>query len=182
MDPRTKEICTVLKTYPDFPKKGILFCDVMPIFRKPDVFRNLVDLFAERVRSSVPNVQIIAGIEARGFLMGPALALALNVPFVPIRKAGKLPGNVKSQAYSLEYGEDKLEMQVESITSGQNVVLIDDLLATGGSMKAAVNLIQAAGASVAMCLVIVEIEELLGRQKLNVPIFSLIPFSAVVKS
>lgn len=182
MDPVAKEICAVLKTYPDFPKKGILFCDIMPIFRKPDVFRKMVDLFAEHVRKSVPNVQIIAGIESRGFLVGPALALALNVPFVPIRKAGKLPGNVKSQAYSLEYGEDKLEVQLESVTPGQNVVIIDDLLATGGSMQAAVNLIQAAGASVALCIVIVEIEELLGRQKLNAPVFSLIPYSAALNN
>ncbi|XP_037500554.1 uncharacterized protein LOC119374502 [Rhipicephalus sanguineus] len=181
MDPRTKEICAVLKTYPDFPKKGILFCDIMPIFQTPDLFRKMVDLFAEHVRKSVPNVQVIAGLEARGFLVGPALALALNVPFVPIRKAGKLPGKVKSQAYSLEYGEDKLEVQLESITPGQNIVIIDDLLATGGSMQAAVNLIEGAGANVALCIVIVEIEELRGRQKLDVPVFSLIPFSAAVK-
>lgn len=181
MDPRTKEVCAALKAYPDFPKKGILFCDIMPVFQKPDLFRKMVDLLVEHVRKSVPNVQVIAGIESRGFLVGPALALALNVPFVPIRKPGKLPGNVKSQAYTLEYGEDKLEVQLESITPGENVVIVDDLLATGGSMQAAVNLIQAAGANVSHCIVIVEIEELHGREKLNVPIFSLVPFSAAVK-
>ncbi|KAK8785715.1 hypothetical protein V5799_007918 [Amblyomma americanum] len=177
MDPRVEEIRAELKAYPDFPKKGILFRDVMPIFRKPDVFRKMVDLFAEHVRKSVPNVHSIAGIEARGFLLGPPLALALNVPFVPIRKAGKLPGNVKSQAYDLEYGKDKLEVQLESVSPGKNIVLIDDLLATGGSLQAAVSLVRAAGGSVALCLVVVELEELQGRQKLDVPILSLLSFS-----
>uniref|UniRef100_G3MT82 adenine phosphoribosyltransferase n=1 Tax=Amblyomma maculatum TaxID=34609 RepID=G3MT82_AMBMU len=148
----------------------------MPIFRKPAVFRKVVDLFAEHVRRSVPNVHTIAGIEARGFLLGPPLALALNVPFVPIRKAGKLPGSVKSQAYDLEYGQDKLEVQLASVSPGKDIVVIDDLLATGGSLKAAISLIRAAGGNVALGLVIVELEELQGRQKLDVPICSLLSF------
>uniref|UniRef100_A0A6M2E8I5 Adenine phosphoribosyltransferase n=1 Tax=Amblyomma tuberculatum TaxID=48802 RepID=A0A6M2E8I5_9ACAR len=160
MDPRVEEVRAELKAYPDFPKKGILYRDIMPIFRKPNVFRKVVDLFAEHVRKSAATVHTIAGIEARGFLLGPPLALALNVPFVPIRKAGKLPGNVKSQAYDLEYGQDKMEVQIESVPPGKNIVLIDDLLATGGSLQAAINLIRAAGGNVALCLVVVELEDL----------------------
>uniref|UniRef100_G3MSV0 adenine phosphoribosyltransferase n=1 Tax=Amblyomma maculatum TaxID=34609 RepID=G3MSV0_AMBMU len=151
MDPRVEEIRAELKTYPDFPKKGIEFCDIMPIFRKPAVFRKVVDLFAEHVRRSVPNVHTIAGIEARGFLLGPPLALALNVPFVPIRKAGKLPGSVKSQAYDLEYGQDKLEVQLASVSPGKDIVVIDDLLATGGKYNCLCSTLQACARILCIC-------------------------------
>lgn len=174
-----EEIRSRIKTYPDFPKKGIIYRDMMPLFQKPDVFRKMVDLFAEHVRKTVPDVKAVAGIEARGFLLGPPLALALNVPFLPIRKAGKLPGNVTTEAYTLEYGQAALQVQVEAVPAGKKVVVIDDLLATGGSMKAAINLIQAAGGSVALCLVVMELEELQGRQAFSAPLFSLLTFSAL---
>ncbi|KAG0416488.1 hypothetical protein HPB47_006387 [Ixodes persulcatus] len=132
MDPRVEDIRRAIRSFKDFPKKGILFRDVLPIFHNPDVFRKLIDVLAEQVRSSVPDVSAVVGIEARGFIIAPALALALNVAFVPVRKPGKLPGTVKSQAYTLEYGEDKLEVQEDGFLKGRKVVIVDDLLATGG--------------------------------------------------
>ncbi|EEC15488.1 adenine phosphoribosyltransferase, putative [Ixodes scapularis] len=131
MDPRVEDIRRAIRSFKDFPKKGILFRDVLPIFHNPDVFRKLIDVLAEQVRSSVPDVSAVVGIEARGFIIAPALALALNVAFVPVRKPGKLPGTVKSQAYTLEYGEDKLEVQEDGFLKGRKVVIVDDLLATG---------------------------------------------------
>lgn len=179
MDRSIEEIRSKIKTYPDFPKKGIIYRDMMPLFQNPDVFHKVVNLLVEQVRKTVREVHAIAGLEARGFLLGPSLALALNVPFVPVRKAGKLPGDVRTEAYTLEYGKAELEVQVESVPAGKNIVVVDDLLATGGSMKAAVNLIQAAGGKVPLCLVIMELEELKGRQAISAPLFSLLTFSAL---
>uniref|UniRef100_A0A6B0V2F2 Adenine phosphoribosyltransferase n=1 Tax=Ixodes ricinus TaxID=34613 RepID=A0A6B0V2F2_IXORI len=135
MDPRVEDIRRAIRSFKDFPKKGILFRDVLPIFHNPDVFRKLIDVLAEQVRSSVPDVSAVVGIEARGFIIAPALALALNVAFVPVRKPGKLPGTVKSQAYTLEYGEDKMEVQEDGFLKGRKVVIVDDLLATGGESQ-----------------------------------------------
>lgn len=179
MSHRIEEIRSKIKTYSDFPKKGIIYRDMMPLFQKPDDFRKVVDLFAEHVCKTLPDIHAVAGIEARGFLLGPPLALALNVPFLPIRKAGKLPGKVATEAYSLEYGQAELQVQVESVPAGKNIVVVDDLIATGGSMKAAINLIRAAGGNVALCLVIMELEELQGRKTLSAPLFSLLTFSAL---
>lgn len=178
MDPRVEDIRRAIRSFKDFPKKGILFRDVLPIFHNPDVFRKLIDVLAEQVRSSVPDVSAVVGIEARGFIIAPALALALNVAFVPVRKPGKLPGTVKSQAYTLEYGEDKLEVQEDGFLKGRKVVIVDDLLATGGSMQATTSLLQSVGATVSLCMVIVELEELGGRQKVTAPFYSLEKMSA----
>ncbi|CAN8000575.1 unnamed protein product [Ixodes persulcatus] len=178
MDPRVEDIRRAIRSFKDFPKKGILFRDVLPIFHNPDVFRKLIDVLAEQVRSSVPDVSAVVGIEARGFIIAPALALALNVAFVPVRKPGKLPGTVKSQAYTLEYGEDKLEVQEDGFLKGRKVVIVDDLLATGGDMQATTSLLQSVGATVSLCMVIVELEELGGRQKVTAPFYSLEKMSA----
>lgn len=134
-DLRVEKVRSAIRTYLDFPKKDIVFRDILPVFQKPDIFHAMIDVLAEKVRSTVPDVSAVVGIEARGFIVAPALALALNVSFVPIRKKGKLPGDVKSLAYSLEYGEDQVEVQVESIGKGK-VVIFDDLLATGGGCMA----------------------------------------------
>lgn len=178
MDPRVEDIRRAIRSFKDFPKKGILFRDVLPIFHNPDIFRKLIDVLAEQVRSSVPDVSAVVGIEARGFIIAPVLALALNVAFVPVRKPGKLPGTVKSQAYTLEYGEDKLEVQEDSFLKGRKVVIVDDLLATGGSMQATSSLLHSVGATVSLCMVIVELEGLGGRQKLTAPFYSLEKMSA----
>ncbi|CAN7991217.1 unnamed protein product [Ixodes hexagonus] len=173
MDPRLEEVRRTIRSYPDFPKKGILFRDVLPVFHNPDIFRKLVDILAEQVQSSVPDVSAVVGIEARGFIIAPALALALNVAFVPVRKPGKLPGTVKSQAYTLEYGEDTLEVQDDGFLKGGKVVIVDDLIATGGDMQATISLLRSVGATVSLCMVIVELEELNGRQKVTAPFYSL---------
>lgn len=178
MDPRVEEIRRTIGSYKDFPKEGILFRDAMPIFRNPDIFRKLIDILAEQVRSSVPDVSAVVGIEARGFIIAPALALALNVAFVPVRKPGKLPGTVKKQAYALEYGQDTLEVQEDGFLKGRKVVIVDDLLATGGSMQASTSLLQSVGAIVSLCMVIVELEGLNGRQKVTAPFYSVAKMAA----
>lgn len=178
MNPALKEVSSTIRTYMDFPKKNIVFRDILPIFGKPELLRKLIDILADKVRSTVPDLSAVVGIEARGFLIGPPLALALNVAFVPLRKPGKLPGNVKGLEYVLEYGKDKLEVQTEALASGGKVVIVDDLLATGGSMKAACDLVTALGTTVALCMVIVELDGLDGRKRLLAPFYSVLQLSA----
>ncbi|XP_064481231.1 adenine phosphoribosyltransferase-like [Ornithodoros turicata] len=175
-DSRMKEIKDVVRTYIDFPKKGIIFRDLMPVFQQPRLFRNAIDILAEKVKQAVPDIAAVVGIEARGFILGSPLALALHVAFVPVRKPGKLPGNVKALEYDLEYGKDKLEVQTDSFPSGAKVVIIDDLLATGGTMRATCDLIKSLGATVALCMVVMELEGLSGRP--SDPFYSMIKFPA----
>ncbi|CAG5121283.1 unnamed protein product [Candidula unifasciata] len=165
-----------LKSFPDFPKPGILFRDIFPLFRDPSVFNDLIDLLYDTIKESSPGVQCIVGLESRGFLFGPLLAQKLGVPFVPIRKKGKLPGDLVSVTYDLEYGSDTFEAQKGSILSGQKVVIIDDLLATGGTMKAACDLVEQLGAKVDLCLVVIELADLEGRKKIPKPLKTLITF------
>ncbi|UYV78722.1 hypothetical protein LAZ67_16002545 [Cordylochernes scorpioides] len=123
-----------------------------------------------------PETDVIVGLEARGFLIGPILALRKSIAFVPLRKKGKLPGECISQKYGLEYGSDSIEIQKGSIKQNHNVVIVDDLLATGGTMEAAIKLVQALGGNVTRCLVVIELEDLRGREKLNSPFVSLIKY------
>ncbi|KAG8182372.1 hypothetical protein JTE90_010737 [Oedothorax gibbosus] len=171
-----EKIETVVKSYQDFPKKGILFRDCLPILQNPELFEDLISVFENYLKSNGSVVHAVSGIEARGFLIGPPLALKLKVPFVPIRKAGKLPGVVIKQQYELEYGTDTVEIQEDSLKPGQNVVLIDDLIATGGSMAAAVNLIKTVGATVEHCLSVIELTDLKGRQKIDAPVYSVFKY------
>ncbi|XP_059156625.1 adenine phosphoribosyltransferase-like [Physella acuta] len=173
-DEKLENVRKALTDFPDFPKPGIVFKDIFPILRNPSVFRDLNELILQAVREVCPDVQCVVGLDSRGFLFGPILALELNIPFVPARKKGKLPGELEQVTYMLEYGTDCLEIQKSSINKGQKVLIIDDLLATGGTLKAACELVEKIGGEVVHCLVVVELVALQGRQKVSKPIKSLI--------
>ncbi|PSN31287.1 Adenine phosphoribosyltransferase [Blattella germanica] len=165
-----------IKSYPDFPKPGIIFRDIFSVLRNPPAFQALQDILIDYVANLSPKPDVIVALESRGFLIGPLLSLHFKIPFVPVRKRGKLPGNVKQQEYALEYGTDVFEIQTESIHPGQNVLIVDDLLATGGSMKAACLLLDQLKAKVVQCLVIMELKALNGRKDLHVPIHSFVQY------
>ncbi|CCD62975.1 Adenine phosphoribosyltransferase [Caenorhabditis elegans] len=150
----------------DFPKKGINFRDIMPLFTNPQLVNELCVVIADHVRHTVGHVDSVAGLEARGFLFGPQVAIQLGVPFVPIRKKGKLPGATIEASYVKEYGEDRVEIQEGAIKNGDIVFLIDDLLATGGTLRAATDLVVKAGGKVGEAFVLIELAPLNGRSKL----------------
>eukprot|EP00892_Ulva_mutabilis_P012157 jgi/Ulvmu1/9313/UM050_0062.1 len=161
----SKLIADNLRGIPDFPKPGILFWDVTTLLLDPKVFQATIDAFTKRYADK--KVDVVAGFEARGLIFGAPLALALNCAFVPLRKPGKLPGQTISEAYDLEYGSDKIEMHVGHIKEGHRVVLLDDLIATGGTMGAGIKLMEKVGAEVVECGCIIELPELKGREKLG---------------
>ncbi|GJQ76161.1 Aprt [Trypoxylus dichotomus] len=165
-----------ISSYPDFPKKGIIFRDLFSVLREPSLFTLLKEILIDRVKRNFPDVGCIAALDSRGFLLGPLIALDLQLPFVPIRKRGKLPGKVISVEYSLEYGKDALEIQEGSLKSGEKVLLVDDLLATGGSLKASSKLIEKCEAVVVGCLVVMEIEALKGAAQITAPLHSIIKY------
>ncbi len=152
----------------DFPSPGILFRDVTPLLKNAASLQVALDLMTEAAEAFSPDC--IVGIESRGFLFGVPVADRLRIGFVPVRKPGKLPWTVHRQAYGLEYGNDVLEVHVDSIDPGSRVVVIDDVLATGGTAKAACQLVERCGALVAGVVVLVELAGLQGRAKLNVPV------------
>jgi len=164
-----------LQSYPDFPKKGIVFRDIFSVLAVPAASSALLSLLLSAVRAHCPDVQVIAGLDARGFLFGLPLAEALGKPFIPIRKKGKLPGPTHSVSYKLEYGEDVFEIKADSIAAGDKVVLVDDLLATGGTLEAANKLVALAGGSVGLNLVCLELVELKGRQRFSSPVHAVVP-------
>jgi adenine phosphoribosyltransferase len=164
-----------VRDVPDFPKKGILFKDITPVLSDPDLFRASIDLFLERCRGR--EVDKIVGIDARGFVFGSAVAYELGVGFVPIRKRGKLPYRTEIAKYSLEYGEAEVEMHTDALTAGERVVLIDDLLATGGTSAAAAILIRKAGGQLLEAQFLVELEFLEGRKRLELtPVMSFLKY------
>ena len=166
MDSDTVEKLRVaVRDVPDFPKKGIVFKDITPVLNDPILFRESIDLFLERCRGK--NLDKVVGIDARGFLFGSAVAYELGLGFVPIRKRGKLPYQTKSAKYSLEYGEAEVEMHTDAVTAGERVVLVDDLLATGGTSAAAVALLRKAGADLLEAQFLIELEFLHGRKQLE---------------
>ena len=148
----------------DFPKRGIVFKDITPILSDPALFRASIDLFLERCRGR--KIDKIVGIDARGFLFGSAVAYELGVGFVPIRKRGKLPFQTEIASYSLEYGEAEMEMHIDAISAGEQIVLVDDLLATGGTSAAAAVLIRKAGGQLLEAQFLIELEFLQGRKQL----------------
>jgi adenine phosphoribosyltransferase len=154
-----------VRDVPDFPKKGIVFKDITPVLSDPSLFRASVDLFLERCRAK--EVDKIVGIDARGFVFGSAVAYELGVGFVPIRKRGKLPYRTEIAKYSLEYGEAEVEMHTDAVTQGERVVLVDDLLATGGTSAAAAVLIRKAGGQLLEAQFLIELEFLEGRRRLE---------------
>lgn len=159
------DIRSLVRTVPDFPKPGILFRDITTLLKDASGFRAVVERMAAAYRDSP--VEKIAGIESRGFIVGAALAYRLNVGFVPIRKAGKLPAENFGQDYALEYGADRLEIHRDGIRAGERVLLVDDLIATGGTAEAALKLIRMAGGFVAGCAFVIDLPDLGGRARLE---------------
>jgi len=150
---------------PDWPKKGILFRDVMPLLADPKAFAASVDALCADYRNA--GVEYVAAVEARGFIFGTAVARELGVGFVPIRKKGKLPFKTESVTYDLEYGTDTLEVQSDAIETGAKVLMVDDLLATGGTMAAACELIEKIGGEIVGISFLIELSDLAGRKKLS---------------
>ncbi|KAG2450782.1 hypothetical protein HYH02_004619 [Chlamydomonas schloesseri] len=161
-----KEIIkNAIRGIPDFPHKGILFWDVTTIMLNHQAFQYTIDLFAEHYKDK--KIDVVAGFEARGLIFGAPLALALGAAFVPLRKPGKLPGDKISEEYKTEYSTDKIEMHVGAIQPGQRVVLVDDLIATGGTLGAGINLVKKAGGVVVEAACVIELPFLKGRDKIH---------------
>jgi adenine phosphoribosyltransferase len=156
-----------IRTIPDHPKKGIMFRDITTLLKDPVGFRLVIDNFTQRYISSEVEFDVIAGIEARGFIIGGALSYTLGKGFVPIRKIGKLPGDVERHEYELEYGTDTVEIHKDAISDGMKVLLIDDLLATGGTALAAATLIEKLGGKVSEMSFIVNLPDVGGEKKLK---------------
>ncbi|MFH2129431.1 MAG: adenine phosphoribosyltransferase [bacterium] len=164
-----------IRSIPDWPIKGVIFRDITTVLQDPAAFRESIDLLYERYRSM--KIDRIVGIDARGFIFGAVLAYKLNLSFVPVRKKGKLPFKTISAEYDLEYGKDTVEMHADAIEKGDRVLIVDDLIATGGTVAAAVELVEKLGGSVVECAFLVELPDLKGREKIKgVPIFSLMAF------
>jgi len=174
-DPRVKGIEESIRAIPDWPIKGIMFRDITTLALNPKAFQDTIDIFVERYKSY--NLTAVAGIEARGFIFGPPIALALGIKFVMIRKPKKLPGEVVSQEYKLEYGTDKIEMHKGAVVEGDRVLLIDDLVATGGTLGAGIALVERVGAEVVECACVIELPALKGREKLGkTPLYVVVEF------
>ncbi|KAH7155591.1 phosphoribosyltransferase-like protein [Dactylonectria estremocensis] len=157
-----------LRSFPDFPIPGINFVDIMPLFADPAAHATLVEALVLQIAEALPvKPDVIVGLDARGFLFGPGLALRLGVPFAAVRKQGKLPGPCATAEYVKEYGKDFFQMQVDAVTEGQKVLVVDDIIATGGSAKAAADLVHQLKGNVVGYLFILEIPGLNGREKLG---------------
>ncbi|KAG6480547.1 hypothetical protein ZIOFF_057131 [Zingiber officinale] len=200
-DHRLKRIASTIRVIPDFPKPGILFQDITTLLLEPEAFRDTIDMLVERyrdkgisvvaafrldalimyyadmgkIKAAVINMTSNLSVEARGFIFGPPIALAIGAKFVPLRKPKKLPGEVISEEYSLEYGTDKMEMHVGAVQAGERALVVDDLIATGGTLAAAMRLLERVGAEVVECACVIELPELKGRDKLDGrPLFVLV--------
>ncbi|KAL3371834.1 hypothetical protein AABB24_008397 [Solanum stoloniferum] len=172
-DERIAGIASAIRVIPDFPKPGIMFQDITTLLLDPKAFKDTIDLFVERYKDK--NISVVAGIEARGFIFGPPIALAIGAKFVPMRKPKKLPGEVISEEYSLEYGTDKMEMHVGAVQAGECALVVDDLIATGGTLTAAIRLLERVGVEVFECACVIELPELKGRERLgDKPLFVLV--------
>jgi adenine phosphoribosyltransferase len=166
-----------LRQYPDFPSPGILFEDILPIFQDPalhETFIHALELHILENYSHDDKPDVIVGLEARGFLFGPTLALRLGAGFVPVRKKGKLPGPTESATYEKEYGADHFEIQSDAIQKGQKVLVVDDIIATGGSAAAAGQLVHKLGGKLLGFVMILELDFLRGREKLPAPCYTLL--------
>lgn len=165
-----------IRSIKDYPKEGITFRDITTLLKDGEAFREAIDAMKDLVKDEA--IDKVVGIETRGFILGAPLAYDLGVGFVPIRKPGKLPADTHSAEYELEYGSDTVEMHVDAIEKGEKVLIVDDLLATGGTGSAAVEICKSAGADVIGCLVLIELDGLNGRDKMPVPVYSLMEFPA----
>jgi adenine phosphoribosyltransferase len=160
-----KKLRQGVRDVPDFPKKGIIFKDITPILKDGGLFRTAIDLFLEQCQGK--KIDKIVGIDARGFLFGSTVAYELGIGFVPLRKKGRLPYKTESAKYSLEYGEAEMELHIDAIVPGEQIVLIDDLLATGGTSASAATLIRKVGGELVSAIFLIELEFLQGREKLK---------------
>lgn len=166
-----------IRTVPHYPKQGVMFRDITTLLKDPVGFRVTINELAKRYEGA--KIDRIAGIEARGFILGAALAYQLGLGFVPIRKKGKLPAETVGQDYALEYGTDRIEMHVDAVAKGEKVLLVDDLIATGGTAEAACKLIESMGGKVAECCFVIDLPDLGGRarlEKLGQKVFALCEF------
>ena len=160
-----KQIKAVIKDVIDFPKKGIVFKDVTPVFGNPVIFKKMINSLAKRYDGK--KISAIVGVESRGFIIGAPLAYKLGIPFVPVRKPGKLPRETFKEEYALEYGTNTLEIHKDALKKGDKVIIVDDLLATGGTAEASAKLAQRCGAKVSEITFVVELDFLKGRDKLK---------------
>ncbi|HKB42089.1 MAG TPA: adenine phosphoribosyltransferase [Gemmataceae bacterium] len=172
---QANELALYIRDIPDFPRPGILFKDITPLLAEPSAFQRAIDLMAEHYEPQA--IDAVAAAEARGFLFAAPLALELKKPLVPLRKPGKLPYRTYSLKYELEYGTAELHVHIDGVTPGARVLLVDDVLATGGTMQAGCQLVQKAGGQVAGCAFLLELAFLKGRDRLQgCPVFSLLRF------
>jgi len=170
-----KEVEESIRNIPDFPKEGIQFKDITPLFKDTSLFEKLMSYYTNKLKNN--GINKIVCVDARGFIFGSVLANKMGIPFVVARKEGKLPAKTISHTYSLEYGEATLEMHMDDIKSTDNVLIVDDLLATGGTVKASSELIEKVGGNLVGCAFVVELLGLNGRDNIpNVPIKSLISY------
>ena len=164
-----------IRTIPDWPEKGIMFRDITTLMENSEAFAEACNQLYERYKNA--KIDKVAGIDARGFIFGAVLAYKLGVGFIPIRKKGKLPFETIEENYSLEYGKNTLELHSDAISKGENIVIIDDLIATGGTIKASINLIEKLGGKINECAFVIELPDLKGREKLKgYNVFSLVEF------
>ena len=170
------DLKSLIRDVPDYPSEGILFRDLTPLMANPKAMQHVTDVLSEHLRSL--QTEAVAAIDSRGFIFGAPVAARLDIPFIPIRKAGKLPPPVVGIDYSLEYGKARLEVSTSSVEKGQNVAVVDDLLATGGSAGAGVELVTSLGANVVTASFLVELEFLHGREALpaGMDVFSMVQY------
>lgn len=170
-----EDLKQIIREVPDFPKPGINFYDITTLLADPEAFKQVIEILAERYEDQGPNK--ILAIDARGFIFGGALAVRMGVGFTPVRKKGKLPYETVSASYDLEYGTDTVEMHKDGVEAGDKVLVLDDLLATGGTAKAVLELVGKCGGEVMECAFIIELDFLKGRDKLKpTPVFSILHY------
>ncbi len=171
------DLKSLIRDIPDFPKPGILFRDITTLLRDPSGLRYIIDCLAEKLTVAGLDAQYIVGMESRGFIIGAPLAYKLGLGFIPVRKPGKLPSSVHAVEYQLEYGMDKLEVHQDALQPGNRVVIVDDLIATGGTAAATAKLVQQIGCQLLGFGFIIELQELQGRKHLpDVPIVTLVEY------
>lgn len=171
------ELKSLIRDIPDFPQPGILFRDITTLLKNPQGLRFTIDRLTEKIKAENLAPDYIVGMESRGFIFATPLAYQLNAGFVPVRKPGKLPAPVYSVSYELEYGTDKLEIHQDAIATGSKVLIVDDLLATGGTAKATVELLNKMNVEIVGCVFAIELLALKGRQQLsNLPIINLVEY------
>ena len=175
MPSNSLDLKSIIRDIPDFPKKGIIFKDITPLLRDAEAFRQAVDIMADHFKHL--KLDVIAGVESRGFIFCPVLAYKLGIGFIPVRKKGKLPYKTECESYSLEYGEAVVEMHQDAVSKGDRVAIVDDLLATGGTAAATARLIEKLGGQVQAISFLIELSFLNGREKLaKYPVSSVITY------